>query len=145
MREQVRHKTAVASPSTSDGQGIQRHTNPAHHRIPQVLDALVWKKIRGGLTQRLSLGPVLVSRTAAKVDVLSVGTILMAAMTAAEVINGLSGKGLRRKSGAGNDDLAMLIAVSGVSGLEAKHFQKDTACPASQVARSSSPSVPSAR
>jgi hypothetical protein len=105
----------------------------------------VWKKIRGGLTQRLSLGPVLVSRTAAKVDVLSVGTILMAAMTAAEVINGLSGKGLRRKSGAGNDDLAMLIAVSGISGLEAKHFQKDTACPASQVARSSSPSVPSAR
>lgn len=105
----------------------------------------MWKKLRGGLAQRFSLGPVLVSRTAAKVDVLSVGTILMAAMTAAEVINGLSGKGFRRKSGTGNDDLAMLIAISGVSGLEAKHFQKDTACPANHFARPASPSVPSAR
>ena len=46
-REQIAVKTALASPVTSEGLGIRRHTSPANHRIPHSLDVLRGEKIRG--------------------------------------------------------------------------------------------------
>src|SRR5665213_1571607 len=118
----------MASPATSEGQGIQRHTSPANHRIPHILDALRGKKTRGRLAERLSGGSVLMSGTAAKMDILAVGAVIVAAMAAAEVINRLSGEGFRGESGPGDDDLAVFVLVTGVGGLESGHKFRETAC-----------------
>lgn len=45
----------------------------------------------------------------------------MPAVTTAEVIDGLAGKALGGKTRPGNDDLAVLVAISGVCGLVSGH------------------------
>ena len=71
----------------------------------------------------------------------------MAAMTAAEVVDGLSGKRFGRETGAGDDDLAVFVLVTGVGGLKSGHFYRDKgrAYSVNQMARSSSLRLPSAR
>lgn len=135
----------MASPATSEGQGIQRHTSPANHRIPHFLDALRGKKTRSRLAERLSFGPVLVARAAAEVDIFAGRAVFMAAMAAAKVVDRLSGEGFRGKSGAGDDDLAVFVLVTGVGGLESGHSYKEMACWVNQAASSSSLRLPSAR
>src|SRR6185437_2587548 len=102
----------MASPATSEGQGIQRHTSPANHRIPHYLDALRGKKTWRRLAERLALGSVLVAGAAAKVDIFACRAVFVAAMAAAKVVDRLPGEGFGGKSGAGDDDLAMLVLVS---------------------------------
>jgi hypothetical protein len=111
----------MASPATSEGQGIQRHTSPANHRIPQFLDALQGKKTRGRLTEGLAFGSILMPGTAAEVDIFASGAVIVATMAAAEVIDGLSGEGFRGESRPGDDDLAVFVLVSGVGALESGH------------------------
>lgn len=135
----------MASPATSEGQGIQRHTSPANHRIPHILDALRGKKTRSRLAQRLPFGSVLMAGTAPEVDIFAGGAVIMAAMAAAKVINRLSERGFRRESGSGDDNLAVFVLVSGVGGLESRHFYRGMACLVNQAARSSSLRLPSAR
>jgi hypothetical protein len=55
-------------------------------------------------------------------DIAAVGTVIVAAMSAAEVVNRLSGEGFRGKSGPGDDRLAVFISVSGIGGLETGHY-----------------------
>lgn len=112
----------MASPATLDGQGIQRHTSPANHRIPHTLDALRGEKTRSGVAERLPFGSVLMTGTASEMDIFTVGAVIVAAMAAAEMVNRLSRKGFRRESSPGDDNLAMFIFVSGISGLEAGHL-----------------------
>ncbi len=45
----------------------------------------------------------------------------MAALAATKVVDGLSGKAFGGKTGAGDDDLAVFIEISGVGGLETRH------------------------
>jgi hypothetical protein len=97
----------------------------AYHRL---LDALRGKKVRWRCPQRFSLDPILVAGTAAQVNILARGAIIVAAMTASHVINRLSGEGFRGKTGPGDDDLAVFILISGVCGLKTSHFSKGTAC-----------------
>jgi hypothetical protein len=59
------------------------------------------------------------------VDIFAGGAIFMAAMAATKVIDRLPGKGFRRKSGAGDDDLAVFVLVSGIGSLESGHFIKE--------------------
>ena len=55
-------------------------------------------------------------------DIAAVGTVIVAAMSAAEVVNRLSGVGFRVKSGPGDDRLSVFISVSGIGGLETGHY-----------------------
>ena len=55
-------------------------------------------------------------------DVAAVGAVVMETVGAAEVIDGLAGEGFRGEAGAGDDDLAVGIAISGVCGLETRHY-----------------------
>ena len=134
----------MASPATSDGQGIQRHTSPANHRIPHILDALGRKKTRRRLPERLSFGPVLTARAATFVNIATVRPIIMSARAAAKVINRLPGKRLRGKSRPGDDNLAVFVLISGVGGLESGHFYRGIVCLVNQAARSASVRLPSA-
>ena len=115
----------MASPATSEGQGIQRHTSPANHRIPHILDALGGKKTRSRLAQRLSLGSVLMPGTASVMDITAVGAVIVAAMAAAKVVDRLPRKGFRGKSSSGDDNLAVFVLVTGVGGLKSRHFSLD--------------------
>jgi hypothetical protein len=90
------------------------------------LDVLSREKTRGRLTEGLPLGSVLVTGAAAKVDIFAIGTVIVATMAAAEVVNRLSREGFRRESGPGNDDLAMFILISGIGSLEAGHLNFPT-------------------
>jgi hypothetical protein len=60
--------------------------------------------------------------TAAKMNILAIGSVIVAAMAAAKVVDRLSGDRFRRKSGPGDDDLAVFILVTGFGGLESRHF-----------------------
>lgn len=86
-----------------------------------LLDAFQAKKIRRRLPQRLSLGPILMPGTAPQVDVLARRPVIVAAMTTTKVVDRLPGEGLGGKSGPGDDDLAVLVLVSGVRGLKSGH------------------------
>jgi hypothetical protein len=55
-------------------------------------------------------------------DIFAIGAVIMAAMAAAKVVDRLSGERFRGESGAGDDDLAVFVLVSGVGGLESGHF-----------------------
>ena len=55
-------------------------------------------------------------------DIGPIGAIIVSAMTATKVVDGLTGKALGGKSGPRDHDLAMFIAVSGVCGSETRHF-----------------------
>lgn len=112
----------MASPATLDGQGIQRHTSPANHRIPHTLDAFHGKKTRSRLLERLSFGSVLVAGAAPEMNIFAIGAVVMAAMAAAEVVDRLPWEGFRGEAGSGDDDLPVLIFVSGVGGLKTRHF-----------------------
>lgn len=59
--------------------------------------------------------------TAAKMDIFARGAVIVAAMAATKVVDGLAGEVFRGKSGAGDDDLAVFVLVSGVGGLESGH------------------------
>ena len=118
----------VGKPDDLRGLGIRRHTSPANHRIPHLLDAFRRKKIRRRIFQRLPFGPVLMARTAPKVDIFAVRAIIVATASAAKVIDRLAGKALRRKSRSGDDDLAMFVPVSGICGLKSRHRYSRTAC-----------------
>ena len=54
-------------------------------------------------------------------NILAGRAIVVAALGAAEVVDGLSREGFGGKSGAGDNDLAVFIAISGVCGLVAGH------------------------
>ena len=58
----------------------------------------------------------------AGVDIGSVGTIVVAAMATTQMVNGLAGEALGGKSRPGDDHLAMLVAISGVRSLVARHL-----------------------
>lgn len=135
----------MASPATSEGQGIRRHTSPANHRIPHLLDVLGGKKTRSGLAERFPLGPVLMARAAAEVDISAIGTVIVATVAAAEMIDRLSGDGFGGKSRPGDDNLAVFVLVTGVGGLKSGHSYKGTAWFVNQSARASSLRLPSAR
>ena len=111
----------MASPATSEGQGIQRHTSPANHRIPHLLDALRRKKTRRRIAERFTFDPVLMAGTAPEMDIFAGGAIIVAAMAAAKVIDRLSGKRFRGESCPGDDDLAVFVLVTGVCGLKSRH------------------------
>jgi hypothetical protein len=104
------------------GQGIQRHTSPANHRIPHFLDVLSRKKIRWWLAKGFSFGSVLVARAAAKVDIAAVGAVVVVAVAAAKVVDRLAGEGFGGEACSGNNDLAVPVLVSGSSGGEFSHF-----------------------
>ena len=86
-----------------------------------ILDALREKKTRSGFAEGLTLGSILVEGTAAKVNILAIGAVIVAAMATAEVIDRLSREGFRGKSGPGNDYLAVFVLISGVGGLKTGH------------------------
>src|SRR5437868_2656026 len=69
-------------PDLQEGQGIQGHTSPANHRIPQYLDDFCRKKIRRRRAKRLAFCPILVAGAAAEVDIRPVSTVVVAAMGA---------------------------------------------------------------
>lgn len=85
------------------------------------------------------------ARTAAKVDVFAGRAVVVMAVAATEMVDGLAGKGFGGKSGAGYNDLAMFVLKSGGCGLESGHFLKGTACFVSQAVSSSSLREPSAK
>lgn len=60
----------------------------------------------------------------AEVDVGAVGAVVVAAVGAAEVVDGLAREGFGGESGAGDDGLAVFVAESGVGGLESGHKPK---------------------
>ena len=59
---------------------------------------------------------------AAEMNIGAVGAVVVSAVAAAKVIDGLAGKALGGKSGPGDDDLAVFIKVSGVCGLVSRHL-----------------------
>ena len=111
-----------------EGQGIQRHTSPANHRIPHVLDAFRGKKIRRRIAERLPFRPRPDGGDSGEVNIAAVGTVIVAAMAAAKVVDRLSGEGFRGESGSRDDDLAVFVPVSGVGGLKSRHIYRGTAC-----------------
>jgi hypothetical protein len=54
-------------------------------------------------------------------NICPVGTVFVPAMATTKVVDGLARKALGRKAGAGDDDLAVFIAVSGICGFMARH------------------------
>jgi hypothetical protein len=54
-------------------------------------------------------------------NICPVGTVFVPAMATTKVVDGLTGKALGGKAGAGDNDLAVFIAESGVCGLMAGH------------------------
>ena len=105
----------MASPiDSTKSLGIRRHTSPANHRIPHYLDAFRGKKIPRNDTKWLSFGPLLVAGTAAKVYVLAGRAVIVIAVGATKMVDGLAGEGFGGKSGAGDDDLAVFVLVSRV-------------------------------
>ena len=92
------------------------------------LDALRGKKVRWWCTQRFALDAILVPGTAAQMNIFARRAIIVAAMTAAHVVNRLSRGGFRGKTGPGDDDLAVFVLISGVCGLKTGHFSNGTAC-----------------
>ena len=86
----------------------------------------------------LSFGSVLVAGAAAEVDVFAGRTIVVMAVAATKVVDGLAGEGFGGESGAGDDNLAVLVLVSGSRGLVGGHFFNGTACFVNQMASSSS-------
>jgi hypothetical protein len=56
------------------------------------------------------------------VDIFAVRSIVVVAMAAAHVVDRLAGKRFGRKSGPGDDDLAVFVLVSGVCGLKTRHL-----------------------
>ena len=64
---------------------------------------------------------------AAQVNILARGAVIVAAMGATHVVNRLSGKGFRGKTGPGNDNLTVFVLISGVCGLKTSHFSIGTA------------------
>ena len=85
------------------------------------LDGFGAEKIRRRSAEGLAFGAILVAGAAAQVDVLPGGAIFVFAVGATQVVDGLAGKGFRGEGGAGDYDLAVLIAISGVGGLETRH------------------------
>jgi hypothetical protein len=107
-----------------EGLGIRRHTSPANHRIPHYLDAFRGKKIRGSGAKWLSFGAVLMARAAAEVYVFAGRAIVVTAVAATEMVDGLAREGFGGKSGAGDDDLSVFVLVSGGCGLVSSHIFK---------------------
>jgi len=68
------------------------------------------------------------SGAAAEMDIFAGRTVFVAAMAAAKMIDRLPGKGFGRKSGAGDDDLAVFVLVSGVGSLESGHSPEGNPC-----------------
>jgi hypothetical protein len=58
---------------------------------------------------------------AAEVDIGAVSTIIVTAVGAAEVVDGLPGEGLGGEAGAADDLLAVAIGVTGVGGSVTRH------------------------
>jgi hypothetical protein len=57
-------------------------------------------------------------------NILAIGSVIVAAMAAAKVVDRLSGEGFRGESGARDDDLAVFVLVTGVGSLKSWHFIK---------------------
>jgi hypothetical protein len=55
-------------------------------------------------------------------DVFAGGAVVVVAVAAVQVIDGLAWKGFGRESSAGDDDLAVFVLVPGSCGLESSHF-----------------------
>ena len=131
--EQVAVKTALASLTlrkvrTIEGARPQRITE--YHIY---LDDFGAKKIRWRSAEGLAFGAILVAGAAAQVDVLPGSAVLVLAVGAAQVVDGLAGKGFRGEAGAGDYDLAVFIAISGVGGLETGHGSISAYCGAAEV------------
>ena len=114
-------KDRVGQPNLKEGQDNRRRTSPANHRIPHLLDGFGAEKIRRRSAEGLAFGATLMARAAAQVDVLPGGAIFVFAVGATQVVDGLAGKGFRGEAGAGDYDLAVFIAISGVGGLVTGH------------------------
>jgi predicted butyrate kinase (DUF1464 family) len=69
-----------------------------------------------------------VAGTAAKVYVLAGRAVIVIAVGATKMVDGLAGEGFGGKSGAGDDDLAVFVLETGSGGLEFGHFFRFTAC-----------------
>ena len=111
-----------------------------------MLDVLGRKKIRGALRgDTFPLCSALVAGTAAVMNIAAVGTVIVAAMTAAKMVDRLAGEGVVGEARSGNDDLSVLVPVPGVCGLKTWHFYRETAYFRNQSASSSSLREPSAR
>jgi hypothetical protein len=54
-------------------------------------------------------------------NICPVGAVFVPAVATTKVVDGLAGKALGGKAGAGDDDLAVFIAISGICGLMARH------------------------
>ena len=61
------------------------------------------------------------SRTAPEVDILAGGAVIVAAMDAAQVVDRLAQGGFRGKTCPGDDDLTVLVLISGIRGLKTRH------------------------
>jgi hypothetical protein len=63
--------------------------------------------------------------TTAEVDVFAGGSVVVSAVGAAEVIDGLAGEGFGGETGAGDDNLAVFVTETWGGGLEVIHFLWD--------------------
>jgi hypothetical protein len=120
--EQVAVKTALASRNLTKGQGIQRRTSPANHRIPHLLDVFAVEKIRRELGgDGLAFCAVLMGWAETLVDVAAVGAVGMVAVNAAEGVYGLAGEGAGRKAGSGDYLLSVKVSIPGDGCLSVTH------------------------
>ena len=99
-------------------EGTLPQRNTAYHIW---LDDFSREKIRRRLPQRLPGRPILMPRTAARVDIRPVRPIVMPAMNAAQVIDPLPGKTLGGKPCVCYNFLAVRIGIAGIGGLVARH------------------------
>ena len=60
------------------------------------------------------MAPFLMAGAAAKVDVFSGRAVVVSAVGAAEVVDGLAGEGFGGEAGAGDNDLAVFVLETGV-------------------------------
>jgi hypothetical protein len=118
-----------------EGLGIRRHTSPANHRIPQRLDVLAGKKIRGALREEpFALSAAIVARTSSKMDIAAVGAIVMTTLCATDVVDRLAREGFGAEASSGDDFLAILVLESGDRALENGHILKEMAWTRNQSA-----------
>jgi hypothetical protein len=136
----------VGKPDDPKGLGIQRHTSPANHRIPQRLDVLEGKKTRGPLHQKsFAFSATIVAWTPPKMNIAPVGAIVMTTLCTSDMVDRLAGEAFGGETRFGDDLLAVLIIRSGNCALEICHIGRGTALFLNHSASRSSLRLPSAR
>ena len=138
--------TAVASPVTSDGLGIQRHTTPAKHRIPHTLDVFNMKKDSERHPEAAPLSPHPDAWDSAEGEYLCHWNHIHARNARNEGDRSSVRERIPKEIPSGQQQSGHVCSYSqGQWSENVMAFYKLTACFANQTASSSSLSVPSAR